>query len=76
MKPPILQLTFQVFLYYIVGPLYFKDNYFIAFLGDPWEKHLEGLYKAFIFYPTLTPLGLYPFLPIELGTTPSWVNTT
>jgi hypothetical protein len=28
---------------------------FIAFLVDPWVKHLEGLYKAFIFYPTSTP---------------------
>ena len=65
MRPPILQLTFHAFLYYIVGPLLFKDKCFIAFLGDPWAKNLEGLYKAFIFYPTSTPLGLYPLLPIE-----------
>jgi hypothetical protein len=38
-------------LYYIVGP--------------PWAKHLEGLYKDFIFYPTSIPLGLHPLLPIE-----------
>jgi hypothetical protein len=24
MRPPILQLTFQTFLYYIVGPLYLQ----------------------------------------------------
>ena len=40
------------------GPPLFNDKCFIAFLGDPWAKHLEGLYKAFIFYPTPTPLGL------------------
>jgi hypothetical protein len=25
----------------------------------------KGLYKAFIFYPTSTPLGIQPLLPIE-----------
>ena len=74
MRPPILQPTFQAFLYYIVGPLLLKDKCFITFLGDPWAKHLEGLYKDFIFYPTSTPLGLYPLLPIESRTTPYWVN--
>ena len=49
MRPPILQLTFHAFLYYIVGPILFKDKCFIAFLGDPWVKHLESLYKYFIF---------------------------
>jgi hypothetical protein len=51
-------------LYYIWVP-FLKDKRFIAFLGDPWVKHLEGLFKAFIFYPTSTPLGLQPLLPIE-----------
>jgi hypothetical protein len=64
MRPPILQLNLLSILYYIVGPLYSKIS-FIDFLGDPWVKHLEGLYKDFIFYPTPTPLGLYPLLPIE-----------
>jgi len=44
--------------YYIVGPLLLKDKCFIAFLGDPLAKHLEGLYKDFIFYPIPTPLSL------------------
>jgi hypothetical protein len=44
MRPPILQSTFQEFFYYIMGPLLFKDKRFIAFLGDPWAKHLEGSY--------------------------------
>jgi hypothetical protein len=65
MRPPILQLTFQAFLCYIMGPLLFKDKCFIAFLGDPWAKHMEHLHKAFIFYPTPNLLGLYPLLPIE-----------
>ena len=63
MKLPILRSTFQAFLYYIMGPLLFKDKCFIAFLGDLWVKHLEGLYISFIFYPTPTPMGLYPFFP-------------
>jgi hypothetical protein len=58
MRPPILQSTFQAFLCYIMGPLLFKDKRFIAFLGDPWAKHLDGLYMDFIFYPTPTPLSL------------------
>jgi hypothetical protein len=29
-------------------------------LGDPWVKHLEGLNKDFIFYPTSTSLGSDP----------------
>jgi hypothetical protein len=62
-------------LYHIVGSPLLKYKRFIAFLGDPWVKHLEGLNKAFIFYPTSTPLGLQLLLPIEQGTTPSWVNT-
>ena len=45
-----------------MGPAFLKDKCFITFLGDPWAKHLEGLYKAFIFYPTSTPLGLQPLL--------------
>ena len=36
MRPPIPQPTFQAFLYYIMGPLLFKDKHFTAFLGDPW----------------------------------------
>jgi hypothetical protein len=39
-------------------------------LGDPWAKHLEGSYKAFIFYPTSIPLGLQPLLPIEYRDNP------
>jgi hypothetical protein len=58
MRPPILQLTFQAFFYYIVGPIYSKISVSLFFLDDPWEKHMEGLYKDFIFYPTPTPLGL------------------
>jgi hypothetical protein len=58
MRPPILQSTFHAFLCYIMGPLLFKDKCFIAFLGDPWAKHMEGSYMAFIFYPTPTPMGL------------------
>jgi hypothetical protein len=53
-----------------MGPLSFKDKRFIAFLGDPWAKHLEGSYMAFIFYPTPNLLGLYPLLPIELRDNP------
>ena len=60
MRLPIFQSTFQAFLCYIMGPLLFKDECFIVFLGDPWAKHLEGSYMYFIFYPTPTPL-----LPIE-----------
>jgi hypothetical protein len=48
-----------------MGPLLFKDKRFISFLGDPWEKHIEGSYMDFMFYPTPTPLGFYPLLPIE-----------
>jgi hypothetical protein len=47
----------SISLLYYGSPL-FKDKCFIAFLGDPWAKHLEGLYMYFIFYPTPTPLGL------------------
>ena len=65
MRLPILQSTFQGFLCYIMGPLLFKDKHFISFLGDPWVKHLEGLYMDLIFYPTPNPLGIYPILPIE-----------
>jgi hypothetical protein len=54
----ILQSTFHEFLCYIKGPLLFKDNCFIPFLGDPWAKHMEGSHMDFIFYPTPTPLGL------------------
>jgi hypothetical protein len=39
---------------------------FIAFLGDPLAKHLEGLYKAFIFYPTPIPLGLWLIMVGEM----------
>jgi hypothetical protein len=53
---PSINLS-SISLLYCGSPL-FKDKHFIVFLGDPWEKHLEGLYKAFIFYPTLTPLGI------------------
>ena len=41
-----------------MGAPFLKDKRFIAFLGDPWAKRLEGSYKDFIFYPTSTPLGL------------------
>jgi hypothetical protein len=54
----------SISLLYCGSPL-FKDKCFIFFLGDPWAKHLEGLYKDLIFYPTPTPMGLYPLLPIE-----------
>ena len=38
----------SISLLYCGSPL-FKDKHLIAFLGDPWVKHLEGLYKDFIF---------------------------
>ena len=52
----------SISLLYCRSPL-FKDKRFIAFLGDPCVKHLEGLYKAFIFYPTPIPLAFSPFFP-------------
>jgi hypothetical protein len=56
MRPPILQLTLQAFLIIIlVGAPFLKDKCFIAFLGDPWAKHLEGLYIGFYLLPNNNP---------------------
>jgi hypothetical protein len=53
---PSTHVSSKSLLYY--GSPLFKDKRFIAFLGDPWTKHLEGLYMYFIFYPKPTPLDL------------------
>jgi hypothetical protein len=38
-----------------VGPHFLKDKCFIAFLGDPWEKHLEGLSIGIYLLPNINP---------------------
>jgi hypothetical protein len=40
-----------------VGPPFLKDKCFIAFLGDPWDKHLEGSYIGFYLLPNINPSG-------------------
>jgi hypothetical protein len=40
-----------------VGPPFLKDKRFIAFLGDPWAKHLEGSYIGFYLLPNINPSG-------------------
>ena len=40
-----------------MGPAFLKDKRFIAFLGDPWSKHLEGLYIGFYLLPNNNPFG-------------------
>jgi hypothetical protein len=42
---------------YLMGPPFLKDKCFIAFLGDPWEKHLEGSYIGFYLLPKINPSG-------------------
>jgi hypothetical protein len=46
-------------LYHIlfVGPPFLKDKRFIAFLGDPWVKHLEGSYIGFYLLANMNPSG-------------------
>jgi hypothetical protein len=62
--PPTNPLGILSFI--LLGPLVLIDKSFISFLGDPWEKHMEGLYiGSYHFYPTPNPLGLQPLLPIE-----------
>jgi hypothetical protein len=38
-----------------MGPPFLKDKHFISFLGDPWERHLEGLYIGFYILPNINP---------------------
>jgi hypothetical protein len=38
-----------------VGPSLLKDKCFIAFLGDPWAKHIEGSYIGFYLLPNINP---------------------
>ena len=40
-----------------MGPPLLKDKHFIAFLGDPWAKHLEGLYIGFYLLPNNSSSG-------------------
>jgi hypothetical protein len=40
-----------------VGPPLLKDKCFIAFLGVPRAKHLEGSYIGFYFLPNINPSG-------------------
>jgi hypothetical protein len=62
MRPPILQLNISNILYYIVGPILFKDKCFIAFLGDAWAKHLE-VYISILSFTQHQPLWAFiPFL--------------
>jgi len=38
-----------------VGPPFLTDRHFIAFLGDPSVKHLEGLHIGFYILPKNNP---------------------
>jgi hypothetical protein len=38
-----------------MGPHLLKDKCFIIFLGDPWVKHIEGLYILFYLLPNINP---------------------
>ena len=62
--PPTNPLSILSFI--LVGPPFLIEKCFIAFLGDPWVKHLEGSYIGFYLLPNDNPSGL---------STPSWVNT-
>jgi hypothetical protein len=53
--PPTNPLSILSFI--LVGPPFLIDKCFIAFLGDPWAKHLEGLYIGFYLLPNNNPSG-------------------
>jgi hypothetical protein len=53
--PPTNPLSILSFI--LVGPPFLTDKCFIAFLGDPWVKHLEGLYIGFYLLPNNNPSG-------------------
>jgi hypothetical protein len=46
--PPTNPLSILSFI--LVGPPFLTEKRFIAFLGDPWAKHLEGLYIGFYLF--------------------------
>jgi hypothetical protein len=51
--PPTNPLRILYFIF--MGPPFLTDKCFIAFLGDPWAKHLEGLYIGFYVLPNNNP---------------------
>jgi hypothetical protein len=53
--PPTNPLSILSFI--LVGPHFLTDKFFISFLGNPWAKHLEGLYIGFYILPNNNPFG-------------------
>jgi hypothetical protein len=53
--PPTNPLSILSFI--LVGPPFLTDKRFIAFLGDPSMKHMEGLYIGFYHLPNNNPFG-------------------
>jgi hypothetical protein len=52
--PPTNPLRILSFI--LVGPPFLTKKHFIAFLGDPWAKHLECLYIGFHLFNQQQPL--------------------
>jgi hypothetical protein len=53
--PPTNPLRILSFI--LMGTPFLTDKCFISFLGDPWEKHLEGLHIGFYLLPNNNPYG-------------------
>jgi hypothetical protein len=60
--PPANPLSILSFI--LVGPPFLIDKRFIAFLGDPWAKHLEGFISRLLSFTQQQSLWAFcPFFP-------------